>query len=596
MSSAERYIPQPTSPTIYSEAPNEETPLLASIPRLSHSQASWLWPSFLSRHLPTTKDLDANSAVGASNSLEQNEPRVHTDEASANKADIVGSIVVLYFGVWLASIDVTMVTAIYNTISSDFGGFQDAMWVIAAYHLGIAPAQPLYGKLSDIFGHKAMLTIAYVSFGIGCVLCGLGSSLFQFTGGRVVAGVGGAGMRSLVSSLIVHLVPLRDVAVWRSWMYVMATFGRSVGAPLGGILADSVGWRASFISQAPLALLALALVWWKLPTDFEHTAAERDSNASKNVNHTTLSKLRRIDFPGAFLIATSIVAFLLVLNFASKRLTLSDPLIIGLILLWMISSLLFLLVEAKYAPEPIFPLRLLLERDVLTAYLIIGLLLAGSMSMFSSVALYFRVTERASNTIASVHLLPSVVGNTIGSLLAGWVIKRTGRYRPLTILAPFSSATCFLLLYIRWKTQPLALIESFYISLSGFGNGVSMAAVFVFLTAGTRKEDAAIASGAFYLANSLGEVTGMAVQNCVLLGTLGSVLRVRLRDVEGCDEIIGQVTASVSNIWLFPSDIQSIIVDTYVQGLGYTYLFSLGCALLALALSFTVREHSLAPR
>lgn len=64
-----------------------------------------------------------------------------------------------------------------------------------------------------------------------------------------------------------------------------------------------------------------------------------------------------------------------------------------------------------------------------------------------------------------------------------------------------------------------------------------MAAVFVFLTAGTRKEDAAIASGAFYLANSLGEVTGMAVQNCVLLGTLGSVLRVRLRGVEGCDEV-----------------------------------------------------------
>lgn len=64
-----------------------------------------------------------------------------------------------------------------------------------------------------------------------------------------------------------------------------------------------------------------------------------------------------------------------------------------------------------------------------------------------------------------------------------------------------------------------------------------MAAVFVFLTASTRKEDAAIASGAFYLANSLGEVMGIAVQNCVLQGTLRRVLRVRLREVEGCDQV-----------------------------------------------------------
>ena len=314
--------------------------------------------------------------------MERNELGVHAeDAASAKKAAIVSSIVVLYFGVWLASLDTTMVNAIYNTISSDFGRFQDAMWILAAYHLGIAPAQPLYGKLSNIFGHKAMLTIAYALFGIGSILCALGSSLFHFVAGRVITGVGGAGMRSLVSSLIVHLVPLRDVAVWRSWMYVMATFGRSVGAPLGGILADSIGWRGSFMYQTPLALLALALVWWKLPAELEPNAVVRDSNASKDTGQTTLSKLRRIDFPSAFLIAISIIAFLLVLNFASKRLTLYDPLIIGLGLLWITSSLLFLLVEAKYTPEPILPLRLLLERDVLTAYLTLGFLMAADMSV-----------------------------------------------------------------------------------------------------------------------------------------------------------------------------------------------------------------------
>ena len=123
------------------------------------------------------------------------------------------------------------------------------------------------------------------------------------------------------------------------------------------------------------------------------------------------------------------------------------------------------------------------------------------------------------------------------NLLTSSFLYRTGRYRPLIILAPCSSATCFILLYLRWTTKPLPLIESFYISLSGFSNGVSIAAVFVFLTAGTKKEDTSICSGVFYLATSVGEVTGVAVQNSILQGTLGRMLPVRLSKVEDKDEV-----------------------------------------------------------
>lgn len=45
-------------------------------------------------------------------------------------------------------------------------------------------------------------------------------------------------------------------------------------------------------------------------------------------------------------------------------------------------------------------------------------------------------------------------------------------------------------------------------------------------------------------------------------------------------QIIRQVTASVSNIWRFPSEIQSIVIGTYVQGLRYTYRTSAQFSLL----------------
>ena len=207
------------------------------------------------------------------------------------------------------------------------------------------------------------------------------------------------------------------------------------------------------------------------------------------------------------------------------------------------------------------------------------------------------------------------------NLLTSSFLHRTGRYRPLIVLAPCCSATCFILLYLRWTSKPLALIESFYIGLAGFSNGVSIAAVFVFLTAGTQKEDTSICSGVFYLATSVGEITGFSVQNSILQGTLRQMLPVRLLKVDDKDEvcsddvnllrisvtflfyfppfsfldsslingipfgrvcagfsfelnvtqIIRQVTASVSSIWNFPPVIQSVVIDTYVQGLRYTY-------------------------
>jgi MFS family permease len=67
--------------------------------------------------------------------------------------------------------------------------------------------------------------------------------MWQVVLGRVISGAGSSGMTALVSVLITDLLPLRDVAQWRAFVNVVATTGRSIGGPLGGWLADVVGWR-----------------------------------------------------------------------------------------------------------------------------------------------------------------------------------------------------------------------------------------------------------------------------------------------------------------------------------------------------------------
>ena len=74
-------------------------------------------------------------------------------------------------------------------------------------------------------------------------MIGLAQSMTQLCVARGIAGIGGGGMNSVVSILISDIVPLRDRGLWQGYINVIFASGTSTGAPLGGILADSIGWR-----------------------------------------------------------------------------------------------------------------------------------------------------------------------------------------------------------------------------------------------------------------------------------------------------------------------------------------------------------------
>lgn len=114
---------------------------------------------------------------------------------------------------------------------------------IQRYFLTLTSFQPLYGKLSDIFGRKACLLFAYAVFGLGCLGCGLAQSMTQLCIARAFAGIGGGGMSSVVTILFSDIVSLQERGVWQGYINIIYAIGSSSGAPLGGIFADSLGWR-----------------------------------------------------------------------------------------------------------------------------------------------------------------------------------------------------------------------------------------------------------------------------------------------------------------------------------------------------------------
>lgn len=121
----------------------------------------------------------------------------------------------------------------------------------------------------------------------------------------------------------------------------------------------------SFYFQSPLAIVAILLVCWKFDSP--------EPSLSGYTPVSTKRKLRRVDILGSLTLAIAITGFLLALDLGAQKIRWTHPIIWILLSLSVVVGITFLLVEAYVAQEPIFPLRLLIHRDVVVGYLITAL-------------------------------------------------------------------------------------------------------------------------------------------------------------------------------------------------------------------------------
>jgi MFS family permease len=197
--------------------------------------------------------------------------------------------------------------------------------------------------------------------------------------GRVISGGVGAGMTVLVSITISDLVPIRESGAWRAYVNVAATTGRGLGGPLGGWLADAVGWRWSFGCQVPMLAVATFLCWRIVPSHLGRISYK--SLGSEEQQPSTSEKLARIDFLGSSLLAVFILLLLLPLELGGEKIPWSHPLIPSLFAAAAISLVLFVLVEKRWTKEPILDLDLFAQRDVVLGFIIMALQSAAQVGV-----------------------------------------------------------------------------------------------------------------------------------------------------------------------------------------------------------------------
>lgn len=388
-------------------------------------------------------------------------------------------------------------------------------------------------------------------------------------------------MTTVVSILLSDTVPLKDRGIWQGYINIIYAAGAGCGAPLGGLLADSIGWRWSFMGQAPLCLLAFTSVFFVL----------KPPPQSESKNWRT--KLNRIDFLGAIVLVCAVFGMLVGLDRGSN-VSWSIPLSYGPLIASAISFGLFVLVEMKYATEPFAPGHIIFDRSLFAGYLCNFFSFGGWLAELYYIPLFFQAVDGHGAAASGVRLLPAILAGVSGSLLGGFWMKRSGRYYWLTVGAYTMLVTGMIVIFLFAGT----VVNSTWglsvgMVLCGFGNGIGVTTTLIALISNAAPEDQAVTTACSYLFRSLGSVIGISLSSTVVQQSLRSHLIQRLGGGEEADRIVQRVRRSLDYIRTLEPGVREVVRRCYGHAARDGFAFMIGITFFALVSSFFIREKRL---
>ncbi len=402
------------------------------------------------------------------------------------------TVAALMLAVFMAALEVTVVSTAMPTVVGDLGGVELYAWVFTAYVLSSTVCVPIFGKLADVYGRKPILVGGIAVFLLASVACGQSHTMAWLIGFRAVQGVGGGAMQSMALTVVGDIFTLHERARMQGVIGAVWGVAGLVGPIVGGTIVNTIGWQWVFYVNVPFGLGSVVLLWHYL-----HEKVERME--------------RPLDWRGALLLGAA-VTFVLVGARGSRA-------------AWALPSaallaVLFVLVERR-APDPILPLTLFSKRVIAVASAA-GTLIGGAlMSTLTFVPLFVQGVLGGTPTQAGATIAPMAVAWPIASALGGRMIPRLG-FRPLVrvgLLVNSVAAVAMAVLLVPGVGLTLPRVAT---ALFGLGLGFANTALLIAVQTSVGWAERGVATASTLLFRTLG--------GALAVGVLGEVLAAKLRE------------------------------------------------------------------
>ncbi|KAL2006939.1 hypothetical protein VTN00DRAFT_9607 [Thermoascus crustaceus] len=366
--------------------------------------------------MTTAQDIPPDSTPTEATPLLESSPELNSVQTEKRITVARGLAIAVLLGVliFIQATNISMISTTQSDIAADLDAFSEATWFTAAYLIAMSSTVPLGGRLSQIFSPRLYLLVSSLITSTGLLVTAAARRLAVFLLGRVLTGCGSAGVMATSIMLVLDLASGKRRGLFIGMVNTGYTTGVAAGAVLAGIITPIFGWRLIYWVQAPVALLAGHLLFFAIP--------EQQQVDSKDWRkRSLLQNLARVDYLGMVTLTGSVI--LLLFSLASPDVP-TMP-----VVLFMLLFVVFLVVESKYASEPIIPVALLRTRSVLlTCFAGLGLMMARWAVLFYT-PVYAIAVRGWSPASAGLILVPTNVGFGLGGLLVGWVhIRKAGSY------------------------------------------------------------------------------------------------------------------------------------------------------------------------
>jgi EmrB/QacA subfamily drug resistance transporter len=375
-------------------------------------------------------------------------------------------------------------------------------WVVNAYTLTFAGFLMLGGRSADLLGRRRVFLAGVALFSLSSLLCALADSRGLLIGARGLQGFAGAVLSPATLSIITSSLPEgrernRGLAAWGA----VGGLGASSGALLGGVLTQAFGWPAIFAVNVPLGVLVVVLGLRVIPV------------------HLPAEGRRNFDVTGAVLVTAALVSVTYgivrtdTLGWGSTGVLV--PLFAGLALLAA-----FLLVEARFAEQPLVPLSIFRIGHLSAANAVVLLLYAAQFPSWFFLTLYLQQVLHYSAIGAGLGFLPMTLTIFAASTFAPRVVARFGP-RPVITTGMVTSAIGLMLLsgvapggtYVND-----VLLGSF---LSALGMGMTLVPATIVAMQGVVGRQSGVASGLLNTSRLVGGALGLAVLSTIAAGQAG---------------------------------------------------------------------------
>ena len=411
-------------------------------------------------------------------------------ELSADARRSLGLALILVAS-FMVVLDFSIVNVALPSIQAELGLAASAVqWVITGYALTFGGLLILGGRAADLFGRRRMFVAGLLVFTAASLAGGLAQDLTLLIVSRAVQGAGAALVAPAALSLITTGFAEGRQRTRALGMYgATASVGFVAGQVLGGVLVQFTSWRAVFLVNVPVGLLA-ALLAPKLLAKSRRPPVTRG-----------------LDVGGAVFI-TAAVAFLVFAVSQANVLGWASPAILAALALFVISAAAFVLVERRHR-DPLVPAELMRMPNLRTAStlnLLLGLWNAGEMLVLS---LYFQQVLADSPLVTGLAIAPQgVIGFTAGAFGAR-LGARIGIGRMLVLSGAAATAGFFVLTQLPAGGHYSPVMAA--VMLVGFGTAGTAFGTMVIASGGVREHDQGVVGGVINTSRQIGAALGAAL-------------------------------------------------------------------------------------